>query len=332
MEQVPEQYFLDFQTPKNDTIVSGAITNGGRSMVAFFENYTMLVNYLPQGNDPGGFNNTVKEYVSNVRGCSGANACTEFTLPSGQTLVASVDGLGLWVTNGVNLVDEWSNDLNWSTAFSGVTMSAIELVDKPHKRRLELLFTTSTGTRSEYHFYYGRMKQGQDGKAAPLITGPHPTGVRCKLYTIVSGNWFGYSGSAATSDGDLGKVFTEDTQAADDSHGYDSTGIVPLTFETGDMYVGGIGKQHILEHANVKFADSPAKDFQVIATCIRDAGVTTVLTKTIKGDGLTFPKQIYFHSLCDRHRVKFTDLTNTAAPEFIQYVLKTHSAGSTHDR
>lgn len=324
-EQVPEQYYLDFQTPRNDQVKSGAIVNGGRSMLAFFENYTMLVNYLPQGADPGGFNNTVKEYVSNVRGCAGKFANTEFTLPSGQTLVASVDALGMWVTNGVNLVEEWTNDLDWSTDLTGVDLSTIELYDKPHKRRLEMLYMAADGTRKEYHFFYGRMKQGIDGKAQPVITGPHTSNTRCRHYTIISNKWEGFSGGSTST----GKVYLEDGQAADDSEGYDATGIVPWTVTSGDMYIGGMGKAHILESASVKFSDSLEKAFTLVGTFTRDAGTTAILTKTL---GITFPQKVYFHQYADRHRFSFSDLTNTAAPAFIQYDLEVRGAGDSRDK
>jgi hypothetical protein len=329
LEQVPEQYYLDFQTPFNDVTRSGAITNGGRTMLVFFENYTMMVNYLPTGADPGGFNNSVKEYVSNVRGCSGRLACVEFTIPStGQTRVASVDSLGLWITNGVNTIEEWSQDLDWSTTFAGVDLSLVELYDKPHKRRLEMLFTATNGTRQEYHFFYGRMKQGFDGKELPIITGPHTTGTRCRHYTVVSDTWVGYSGDATAT----GRVFTEDTQASDDSHGYDSTGIVPWQWHLNDMYVGGIQKAHIADSANIKFADDPVKDFTMVGTFTRDSGTTETVEKIIVGDHTKFPKQIYWHQYCDRHSIGFKDLTNTASPPFISYVLKTRSAGGARDK
>jgi len=324
LEQVPEQYYLDFQTPRNDQVKSGAITNGGRSMLAFFENYTMLVNYLPQGADPGGFNNSVKEYVSNVRGCSGAMSCTEFTLPAGETLVASVDGLGLWVTNGVNLVEEWSTDLDWDAAFDGVDLTTVQLFDKPHKRRIEMLFEASDGTNQEYHFFYGRMKQGLEGKRLPLVTGPHLSGTRCRHYTVISGNWEGFSGDSSTT----GKVFLEDSQAADDSHGYDSTGIVPWSWALGDVYVGGIQNAHIVENASVKFTDDVAKAFSMTGTFIRDAGGTDTQDKII---GLVTPSMIYLHQYCDRHRVAFSDITNTAAPAFVNYVIETRPAGGSRD-
>jgi len=328
IEQVPEQYYLDFQTPRNDQVKSGAITNGGRSMLVFFENYTMLVNYLPQGSDPGGFNNVVKEYVSNVRGCAGPFACCEFTLPSGQTLVASIDGLGMWLTNGVNLVEEWTLDLDWDAAMADVDLSTIELFDKPHKRRIEMLFTAADGTSQEYHFFYGRMKQSPEGKRLPLITGPHPSKTRCRLHTIIDGKWASYSGGSTSA----GKVFTDDTADADESEGYDATGIVPWQWTLGDLYVGGIHKAQIVESANIKFADSPTKDFQMIGTFTRDSGTADTIEKTIVGDHQRFPKQIYWHQYCDRHKIGFSDLTNTASPSFISYVLKTRSAGGARDK
>jgi len=328
IEQVPTQYYLDFQTSLNDTHKSGAVTNGGRSMLIFFENYTMLVNSLPQGSDPGGFNNTIKEYVTNTRGCSGKFGCTEFTLAAGQTFVAAVDSQGLWITNGVNILDEWSTDLDWNTIFSSVDLSKVILVCKPHKRRLELLYTDSNGINKEYHFYYGRMKQGIEGKTLPLITGPHTTKTRCRLYTIIGTNLAGFSGDSTST----GNVYTEDVQAADDSHGYDVTGIVPWSWTLGDVYVGGIHKAQIAESANIKFEDSPTKDIQMIGTFTRDSGTTEIISKTIVGDHAAFPKQMYWHQYCDRHKIGFSDLTNTASPAFISYVLKTRSAGGARDK
>jgi hypothetical protein len=324
-EQVPDQYFLDHQTPRNDQVRSGAVTNGGRSLLTFFENYTMLVNFLPQGADPGGFNNTVKEHVSNVRGCAGAQACTEFTLSTGQTLVAAVDGLGLWVTNGVNLVEEWSSDLDWPALIEGVTLSNVILVDKPHKRRIEMLYTDAAGDRQEMHFFYGRLKPGIDGKQGPLVTGPHPSGCRCKYYTMIDGQWIGFGGDAS----EIGDVFLEDDQAADDSNGYNASGVVPWTITPGDLYIGGETKSHLVERADVKFSDGIDKDFQVVATFFRDTGKTHTVTKTYSTTGTT---KVYLHQYCDRHRMSFTDLTNTEAPAFVGYSLITRPAGDSRDR
>ena len=324
-EQVPDPYYLDFQTPYNDTVLSAAITNGGKSLLAFFGRYTMLVNYLPQATD-GTFDNRVKEYVSNNRGTAGPKTCCEFTLPSGQTLVASVDYLGLWVTNGVNLMEEWSNDLDWNTDFAGVDFISAELVDNTPKRRLELLYVGADGNRHELHFFYGRMKQGDDGKPAPLITGPHPSGIRCRTFTQIGSAWEGFSGGNAST----GEVFLEGGSDADAANGYDSTGIVPFQWTLGDAYPGGsISKAQILESLQAKFTADVSKVFTVTGTFFRDVGNSFTKTKTI---GITTPSLIYIHAYCDRFRLTFSDLTNTAAPAFVSVEGDVRSAGPSRDK
>jgi hypothetical protein len=323
LEQVPGFQYLDFQSPRNDTIVSGAVTNGGRSFLAFFSTYTMLVNYLPQAAD-GVFDNRVKEYVSNNRGCIGKHACCEFTLPSGQTLVAAVDALGLWFTNGISEMAEWSRDIVWGDIFAGVDLCTAILTDNTPKRRLELLYTAANGTKKELHFFYGRMKQGEAG-ALPLITGPHPMGVACKHYTQTATEWVGFSGSSSTD----GKVFREEGSAADEAHGYDSTGIVPFTFTLGDIYAGGLSSAHIVESARPKFTSELSKTITMTGTFIRDTGPTTTRSKTF---AIGSQAVVYWHKYCDRHSITFSDLTPTACPGFVGYELTVRAAGPARDQ
>ena len=324
-EQVPDPYYLDFQTPRNDTVVSAAITNGGRSLLAFFGSYTMLVNYLPQATD-GTFDNRVKEYVSNNRGTAGPKTCCEFTLPSGQTLVASVDALGLWVTNGVNLMEEWSNDLNWESDFSGVDFTSAELVDNTPKRRLELLYVGANGNRYEMHFFYGRMKPSVDGKTGPLITGPHPSGIRCRTFTQIGSSWEAFSGGSAST----GKVFLEGGSASDAANGYNSSGVVPFQWTTGDTYLGGsVSNAQILESLSAKFTSDNPKVLTVDVVGFRDVGTTFTATKTI---GITVPNNIYIHKYMDRFRLTFKDLTATAAPAFVAVEGEVREAGPSRDR
>lgn len=324
MEYVPDFQWLDFQSPRNDTVVSAAVTNGGKSLLVFFANYTMLVNYLPQATD-GTFDNRVKEYVSNNRGCAGRLACCEFTLPTGMTLVAAVDALGVWVTNGVNQMDEWSLDLDWATNLAGVDLSTAQMIDNTAKRRLELLFTAADGTRQEYHFFYGRMKQNTEGKSVPLITGPHPMGVRCKHYTQIGTGWVGFSGDASTS----GKVFLEEGSDTDAAHGYDSTGIVPWTWTTGDIYPEGLSRSHLVEELQPKFQDGNPKTYTLLCTFTRDKGFTYTKTKTYASGT---QQAVYIHAYTDRHHIQFSDLTNTAASAFVGYEAITRDAGPSRDK
>lgn len=322
LEQVPAFQYLDFQTPTNDTITSMALTNGGRSLLAFFNGYTMIVNYLPQSTD-GIFDNRVKEYVSNTRGCAGVHACCEFSLPSGQTLVAAVDALGLWVTNGVSEMTEWSRDLDWDTLFDGVDLSTVQLVDNTEKRRVELLFIDTAGDRQEMHLFYGRMKQGEAG-LLPLVTGPHPMGVRCKHYCQLDTAWEGFSGSAAAD----GKVYLEESGFADEAQGYDATGIVPFTFTLGDVYVAGLGASQLVESSTPKFAATLSKSFTMRTALLRDKGYARTITKTFAAGTQS---KVYIHGYCDRYRVTFSDLTATEAPPFIGNEIRVRGAGDKRD-
>jgi hypothetical protein len=196
-EQVPSEYYLEFLTPLNDDVVSISAANAGRSLIVYFERYTMLVNYLPQATDPGVFDTRVKEYVSTHRGCGGRLLSLELDVGAGRTIAVAVDKLGLWSTDGVSALQEWSRDLDWDTLMSGVDLTIAELVNNAEMRRIELLYTDTSGDRQELHFFYGRLKQDNDGNQSTYITGPHPMGVRCRHYDLdEDGEWQGWSGGA----------------------------------------------------------------------------------------------------------------------------------------
>jgi hypothetical protein len=189
-------------TAENDEIVSLAKTNSGRTLLAFFQRYTMLVSTLPQATDPGVFDTRIIEYVSTQRGALGRLSTVEFDAGQGRTLAASADALGLWVTDGVSAQAEWAVDLDWDTLLATMNdVSAVELVNNPKKDRLEMIYEDTSNDYQEYHFYYGRMKQDGDGQASPIITGPHPVGIRCKHYGIAGGTWVGWSGDAGGTAG-----------------------------------------------------------------------------------------------------------------------------------
>ena len=99
--------------------------------------------------------------------------------------------------------------------------------------------------------------------------------------------------------------------------------------EVGDFYLNDIHNAQIVEILNTKFTDGINKEFAISITGIRDAGVTAVLNKVL---GIDMPQQIYVHLYCDRVRIGFSDITNTAAPAFVGYVLETRSAGGSRDR
>lgn len=196
-EQVPDLYYLEFLTPLNDNVVSICTANAGRSLIVYFERYSLLVNYLPQATDPGVFDTRISEYISTHRGCGGRLLSIELDVSAGRTIAVAVDKLGVWSTDGVSALQEWSRDLDWDTLMSGVDLTIAELVDNPEMRRIELLYTDTSGDRQELHFFYGRLKQDIDGNQSPYITGPHPMGVRCHHYNLdEDGAWQGWSGGA----------------------------------------------------------------------------------------------------------------------------------------
>lgn len=322
-EQVPELYYLEFATPVNDTIRSISKCNSGRSLLVFFETYTMMVNYLPQATDPGVFDNRVTEYVSTQRGAAGTFCTVEVDLGAGRTVVVAVDDLGVWATDGVSTVQEWSNDLLWDTAFSGVTKSDIELVNNPEMRRVELLFLQTT--RKEYHFYYGRMKQDVQGATVPLITGPHPMGVRSKHYNTVNGAWTGWSGDASTG----GFVFTERESDSDTANGFDVNGNISFSVKTGDFYLGGLGTATILNCGYPKFSTGTARTLTLDGTFRRDGSTTA---QTSSKSFLSTNKKVYWHKYADRHSLQLTLTSTTDMPALVAYEVEPREGGLGRDK
>lgn len=323
VEYCPEPYYLEFDTSWNDTPTAAITANGGKAILMFFQRYTMLITYLPQAADGGIFNRSISEYVSNTRGCSGLRACTEFTLPSGQTLVASADALGLWVTDGISTIQEWSRDLDWST-IPEASRPAIELVDNTEKRRLELLYVDSNNARQEYHFFYARAKQDGDGQTSPLITGPHPTNVRTKHFSNIDAVWIGWGGDSTAT----GDIYIENTGDADASEGY-ATGstVIPYDVESGDKYLMGLGGAHVIEYGYPKFV-SGTKNITVVGKFRKDSGSDYTLTKTF---AINSRKKIYWHKYADRHSIRFQDYTNTSLPALVAYEAEVMSGGKSRE-
>lgn len=328
-EQVPELYYLEFLSPQNDVITSICGVNNGRSLMVYFETYTMMVTYLPQATDPGVFDTRITEYVTKQRGAAGTFCSHEIDMGGGRTLAISVDALGVWATDGVSSLVEWSRDLDWETAMANVTLSDIQLWHNPEMRRVEMHYSDS-GNRREYHFYYGRMKQDADGNKAPLITGPHYasqstlTGYRSKHYNTVDGKWYGWSGDN-TSTGD---VFLERAVAADDSNAYDGSGTVPFEVACGDYYFGGLGGAIVVNFGYPKFA-SGTKNVTLTGTFRRD-GSSTAATAA-KTFAIGSQKKVYWHRYADRHSLNIKDQTDTSMPALVGYELEINDGGIGRD-
>jgi hypothetical protein len=341
IEQVPSAYYLEFVTPFNDTINSVELGNSGRSLMVYFTRYTMLVNFLPQSSDPGVFDQRITEYVSNTRGAAGVHATTEVTLGSGRTFAVAVDALGVWATDGVSEIQEWSNDIDWTTVMSGVTLANVQFVHNPLMDRLELLYLDST-QRKELHFYYGRMKQDADGNTAPLITGPHQAssaatdGWRCKHYANEGGSWVGWSGDNSTG----GDIFVERESAADASLAYDgSNTYVPFNVVTGDYYFGGLGRATILEFGYPKFEGSTTKALNpttssnlsgLFGTFQRDGSANTY-TKSKLFTANT-QRKVYWHAYADRHALQIKNIDSTALPALVGYEVEVRDGGTGRDK
>lgn len=339
-EQVPAVYSLNFLTPQNDSATSGVVTNGGRSCIIYFPSYAMLVNYLPQANDPGVFDARVREFVSEVRGASGRFCATSVSLPSGGQLAVAVDQLGIWATDGVSGVADWSRDLGWTTnnrdgLMDGVDLFTAQLRDNSEMRRLELLYTDTAGDKQEMHVFYGEMKEGN----VPKVTGPHPAGDGTSLtggwisahYTFAdttSKQWLGWKGSGYTD----GKVYLEridtsgDAVYSDAAHAYNAVGDIPWIATNGYPYISGLGQACIIEVAVPKFETTPEKDFTITGSFKRDgsSGVVSV-EKTYEAN--SDDTKVYWHRYCDRHQLSIEDISNTRSPALIAYQLYYRESG-----
>jgi len=321
LEQVPDLYYLEFLTPRNDIATTAAVTNGGRSLLVYFPAYTMLVTSLPQASDPQRFDNRIREEVSNIRGSAGRLTATSFTPDDGITvLAASVDSLGLWVTDGVGFIRSSSDDLDWSTLMSGVDLTIAQLIDNPVMSRLELLYLDGSQYK-ELHFFYGQPKEN----GQPKITGPHTVGFKSKTWGNYNGTWFGWTGD----DGD-GIVYYERGQASDASNAEDSAGTVTFDVQTGDIYDQGLGRASLIEFGYPKFEINLNKTLRVRGTFRRDGYSTAQSIDKDYNAGTQ--KKFMIHRYADRHRIRFTDATNTAMPALVAYTYSVRDAGDARDR
>lgn len=339
LEKVPEFYYLEFESSTNDDIRSIVRTNNGRTLLVLFETYTMMVSYLPQAADASTFDQRVTEYVSTQRGAAGVGCAVEVDLGGGRTVAVMVDALGIWATDGVSELVEWSRDIDWNNLLlgTGITLSNIELRNNPEMRRVEMTFKVGT-IFYDYHFFYGRMKQDGDGKTAPIITGPHQigtasTGVRCKHYNTVGGQWEGWSGSAVAN----GKVYLERRtatgaeQVEDESNAYNGspTNAIPYQVKTGDLYFGGFGRATIAVFGYPKFGGSSAISITLVGDFNRDGSpVTSTVTKTYATNST---KKVYWMRYGDRHTLTIKDISTNDLPALIGYEVELRDAGVGRD-
>jgi hypothetical protein len=234
-------------------------------------------------------------------------------------MVAAIDADGMWVTNGVNRLEHWSHDLDWETLFAGVDLSAGKLYNNPSKHRLEFIYTDGAGQQQEMHWFYARMKKGGDGSAAPIITGPHPSNVRCRLHTIIDGAWAQFDGGSTAT----GAIYLGNTGNVDASLGYDSSGSIPFTATTGDYYTAGLGRAVICESGYPKFATG-TKDITVTGTFTRDGCGQSTVTKDYS---IGSQKKLYWHRYADRHSITVSDISATSLPAVVGYELEVRDAG-----
>ena len=334
-EQVPEFYYLQFQTPSNDSVTTGAICNGGRSMIVYFPSYAMLVNYLPQANDPGVFDGRVREFVSETRGAAGRFCAVSFAHPTGPTLAAAVDKMGLWVSDGVSGIKNWTDRIDWKGMFDSVDLTTAQLKNNQEMFRLELLYTDTSNTLKELHFFYGDMRS--DG--LPKITGPHYAGSSngslrgwiCSHYCYADSTparWLGWKGSGYAD----GKIYLEriDTSSnayyKDDSSAYDVAGNVFYKATLGDYYVIEPGQSTIVEQGIPVFSDEASgKVFNIVNTFRREGSPSSVeVTKSFtSGSNVKIP----LHRYCDRYKASIQSVSMTQSPSLIGYEIYHRSSG-----
>lgn len=307
--KVPAIYYLEFLTEANDAVQSAALANGGKSLIVYFTNYTMNVNFLPQAGDGGRFDNRVSDFVSQSRGAVGTHATATFTPEDGaSTVAASVDSIGLWITDGIGTIRNWSKDYDWG-ALSTYNLSTSQLVNNPEMRRLEFLYDTGSGWE-EIYFYYGELKQN----GQPKITGPHKVGFRCKTYSEVSGNWVGWSG-----DDRNGEVYAERVGYSDGANGYDASGNIPFVTLSGDVYEAGLKDAGLVNFVYPKFdeRDLYDKDVDVTGVFNRDGRQTAV--EDNNPFNLLTGKKVYFHRYADRYQIGVEDISTTALPALLGF-------------
>lgn len=316
-ELVPEYYYLQFETPVNDIIRSIEVANSGKSLIVYFDRYSMLVTQLPQATDPSVFDQRITEYVSNTRGCAGHLASTEVTIQSGSTLAVAVDALGLWATDGVSVILEWSNQIDWAALTDGVDLSRVKLINNPQLYRLEMLYEKN-GRCYEMHFFYDRLEDN-----SPVASGPHPMGVCVKHYSNIDGKWAGWSGE----DSAPGRIFVEREQAADDAFGYDDvTRSVPFLIRTGDDYVDGLGTSTIVTEGFPKFGSNGIIKPVTFTGSFRRDGFQTPSSKS-KYFIIGTQKKLYWAAYADRHSIEIKDTSDTDMPPLVAYEISTRPAG-----
>jgi hypothetical protein len=323
IEKVPSLYYLEFVTPYNDTVVGAQVANSGRSLIVYFPRYSMLVNRIPQASDPGVFDQRITEYISNTRGAAGPHATAEFTINVGRTFAAAIDSLGLWVTDGISTIQEWSTDLDWSTLTKNVDLRRVRLFDNTEMYRLEMLYEED-GQYKEIHFFYGSLKE--DG--SPAISGPHLTskdhssGISSKHYFVTeAGKWVGVSG------GRKGDVFVERAKDDDDSLGYDGhSGAIGYDLQTGDYYIGGFSQATLLTFGYPKFGDGKKLLEGGFVGSFRRDGYKEAQV-SVKDFYAGVDKKIYWHRYADRHNLRITNATEGTIPALVGYEVEVRGVG-----
>ena len=309
-EAVPREYYLRFETPQQDSITSAAVCNGGKSCIVYFGSSTSLVNYLPQASDPGRFDQRVRETVSKKRGTAGKHTTTSFSPDEGVTeFAASVDSIGLWITDGIGMLKNWSKDINWATHFGSATLSTGQLVDNPFLRRLEFYFDSDgAGAWQRMCFFYGELKHN----GMPKITGPDAALVRTVDWAYDGSAWAGWSGSTEAA----GHIFNENTGNLDAalSNGVDNK--MNFVTQTKDFMPYKMNHAAFVQFAHLLW-DNPTsnKDVTVLATLTtepKQAQRTSSRTYDVKASSTMMVMKYG-----DRINLKITDNSNTALPGLV---------------
>jgi hypothetical protein len=315
-EAVPTPYYLTFETKQNDSPISMQVTNGGKTLVVYFNAYAMIVNYLPQASDSDRFDQRVREFVSDKRGCVGRLASTTFSPNEGYTVMsAAVDDLGLWVTEGIGGLQDWSRDIDWEGNFGNADLTTAILVDDPQLRRLELIFNSDgAGTWKQFRIYYGEVKQN----GQPKWLGPDPIGFRCAAYANVDGEWQGWTGDKSSG----GYIFNERVGNEDLADGYNTAGDIPFDAETGDIYPYSLKSSGIISFIYPKFddnSDADDKNVTLVGSYVID-GRTTSRNKTTtitKSFNLQTSKKKLMRRFADRFRLRIQDISATSLPGLV---------------
>lgn len=318
-EKVPDEYFIRFETPQQDGILNAIACNGGKSLIVYFNSTAALINYLPQASDPGRFDQRAKEKISKKRGTSGKLTATSFSPDEGITeFAASVDSIGLWVTDGIGTLLNWSKEIDWDTHFGSADLTTAVLADNPVMRRLELYYdSNSSGAWKLMKFFYGDVKANR----LPKVTGPDDALIRSIEWAKLGDTWAGFTGGSSG-----GEIYNENTGTEDAAESNGSDTNILFFVKTKDYMPYKLRESGLFQFVYLLWDNATvAKDTSVQVSSTTEAGYQ--LQNVVKTYNVKNTNKMFVNIYGDRARLRVSDNSNTALPGLVGAELVTRRLG-----